>query len=264
MKRLLLGLALFLAILPRLHADEATVQRVLIPLSFGGSIPGGYGSLWVVEFRGRNDGDTPVRFEGGDPFAGCIIPECPRFIVPAHTSFIYTPSIILPGSAIPGELRYLPRAMSSQLTFNVRIRDLSRALSTWGTEIPVIRDSAALTGVANLLAIPTDDRFRATLRAYDLFPTPGGDTTVRIRVYSMTDDALLGESILTLHIGSPTEFPHRPGFGLVTNLLEQFPGAAGKGLVRIEVQPLTAGLRYWAFVSVTNNDTQHVTTITPQ
>jgi hypothetical protein len=34
--------------------------------------------------------------------------------------------------------------------------------------------------------------------------------------------------------------------------------------VRIDVEPLTAGSRYWAFVSITNNDTQRVTTVTPQ
>ena len=32
----------------------------------------------------------------------------------------------------------------------------------------------------------------------------------------------------------------------------------------VRVTPLTPGLRIWAFVSVTNNETQHVTTITPQ
>jgi hypothetical protein len=34
--------------------------------------------------------------------------------------------------------------------------------------------------------------------------------------------------------------------------------------VRVEVTPLTAGSRYWAFVSATNNTTNHVTLITPQ
>lgn len=33
---------------------------------------------------------------------------------------------------------------------------------------------------------------------------------------------------------------------------------------RIEVQPLTAGSRYWAVVSLTNNETQLVTLVTPQ
>jgi hypothetical protein len=256
---------LLLILLPVLRADEATVQRVLLPLSFGNSIPGAFGSLWTMEFRVRNVGDTAVVFSPSSPFAGCgVLPECPSFLVPAHSTVLLTPNVVAPSSAIPGELRYLPREMSSQLTFNLRIRDMSRALSTWGTELPVIRDSAALTGPANLLAIPTDEQFRATLRIYDFFPSPAGDPMVRIRIYSMTDDSLLGETELALHSGSPTEYPLRPGYGLITNLLEQFPGAVDQGLIRIEVQPSTSGLRYWAFVSVTNNETQHVTTVTPQ
>jgi len=38
----------------------------------------------------------------------------------------------------------------------------------------------------------------------------------------------------------------------------------GQDRVRIEVAPLTSGLRLWGFVSVTNNQTQHVTTVVPQ
>ena len=38
-----------------------------------------------------------------------------------------------------------------------------------------------------------------------------------------------------------------------------FPNA-----VRVEITPLTAGSRYWPFVSITNNDTQMVTLVTPQ
>jgi len=34
--------------------------------------------------------------------------------------------------------------------------------------------------------------------------------------------------------------------------------------VRVEVTPMTPGSRYWAFVSATNNTTNHVTLVTPQ
>jgi hypothetical protein len=34
--------------------------------------------------------------------------------------------------------------------------------------------------------------------------------------------------------------------------------------VRIEITPLTAGSRYWSFASVTSNETQIVTLVTPQ
>jgi hypothetical protein len=65
----LLSLILSCARLPRLFADEATIERVLIPLSFGVAIPGAYGSLWTMEFTGRNDGDTPLLFTPTNPFA---------------------------------------------------------------------------------------------------------------------------------------------------------------------------------------------------
>lgn len=41
-------------------------------------------------------------------------------------------------------------------------------------------------------------------------------------------------------------------------------GPASSPFVRVEVEPLGEGARFWAFVSVTNNETQHVTLITPQ
>jgi hypothetical protein len=42
----------------------------------------------------------------------------------------------------------------------------------------------------------------------------------------------------------------------------QTPGIHPPAL-RIEVEPLTPGSRFWAFVSITNNDTQRVTLVTP-
>lgn len=37
----------------------------------------------------------------------------------------------------------------------------------------------------------------------------------------------------------------------------------GETSLWIEVVPITPGLRIWAFVSVTNNDTQQATLVTP-
>jgi hypothetical protein len=33
---------------------------------------------------------------------------------------------------------------------------------------------------------------------------------------------------------------------------------------RIEIEPTLPDMRVWAFVSITNNETQHVTLVTPQ
>lgn len=43
------------------------------------------------------------------------------------------------------------------------------------------------------------------------------------------------------------------------------PEIAGKGPLRVSISPLAPSIhaRFWSFISVTNNDTQHVTVISP-
>jgi hypothetical protein len=42
------------------------------------------------------------------------------------------------------------------------------------------------------------------------------------------------------------------------------PELAGSERIRIEIEPLDGRAEYWAYVSVTNNATQHVTIVSPQ
>jgi hypothetical protein len=54
-----------------------------------------------------------------------------------------------------------------------------------------------------------------------------------------------------------------PGYAEFSN----FPKSAGMLNVRIQnaiPRPLEGGVSAWAFISVTNNETQHITTVTPQ
>jgi hypothetical protein len=53
------------------------------------------------------------------------------------------------------------------------------------------------------------------------------------------------------------------GYASIGQFTDAFPQLNGLDKVRVEVTPLTEGLRFWTFVSITNNETQHVTTITP-
>jgi hypothetical protein len=46
-----------------------------------------------------------------------------------------------------------------------------------------------------------------------------------------------------------------------------YPGSLAQPTVervRLEIEPVTDGLRLWGFVTVVNNETQHATVITPQ
>jgi hypothetical protein len=50
----------------------------------------------------------------------------------------------------------------------------------------------------------------------------------------------------------------------VGDLLQRYPALIAHETVTIEVTPVRPDVRLWAFVSVTNNLTQHVTLIAPQ
>ena len=50
---------------------------------------------------------------------------------------------------------------------------------------------------------------------------------------------------------------------MIGDLSNAFPQLAGQSRVRIDLDPVTADLRIWAFVSTTHNATQQVTVIAP-
>ena len=53
-------------------------------------------------------------------------------------------------------------------------------------------------------------------------------------------------------------------FLLIGDLLAEAPQLIGKGPLRIDVSPFESATRAWGYVSITNNDTQHVTVIAPE
>lgn len=50
----------------------------------------------------------------------------------------------------------------------------------------------------------------------------------------------------------------------IGDLLTAHPELSRIAGVKIELTPVTQGMRIWGFVTVTNNDTQQVTTVSPQ
>jgi len=74
---------------------------------------------------------------------------------------------------------------------------------------------------------------------------------VRITV---ADTASSSEQILTLAGGDALQ-PWYAAFG---------DFGSNRGSVRVEIERISGDAALWAFVTVTNNDTQLITTITPQ
>jgi len=82
------------------------------------------------------------------------------------------------------------------------------------------------------------------------------DMSTNLKLTETTVDALPGKTYVP-------NFPRVPTVARLSNFRQSFPQLAAVDRVRIEIQSITPGIRFWAIVSVTNNTTQQVTTITP-
>jgi hypothetical protein len=133
-----------------------------------------------------------------------------------------------------------------------------------GTELPVIRPDELLHGRnAQLFNIPlTKQNFRVMLRIYDVTYS-----TSRFGVYFYPNE---GGALAVYNAGLTASSPQTGSFrseaayvefdvSALLQLHRVWPDA-----LRIRIEPLTPGSRYWAFASITNNETQLVTLVTPQ
>ena len=234
-------------------------ERLLVPIVIDGEVPGGFGSRWTTQIVGHNASNARVQV--AQDVGGCALGVCPTDTAEPNTTFTYlNGSFLLPTSlAGTGSFLHVARPHNASVTFNLRVQDISRQALTWGTELPVVRESEAFVDPLQLLNIPTDSRFRVAVRVYDFEPENTAHH-VRLRVYGATKQ-LIAETMVAL-----VSFDRRllPGYAQFTDLVATFPQLASSETVRVEITPITRGLRFWAFASVTNNETQHVTTVTPQ
>ena len=223
-------------------------ERVLVPVySF---VAGAFGSNWTTEVTMLNA--SRYAFE---PYRRS---PAPRFGGRAAATLNF-------GASRPGGvLFFAPRDVSPAPRFGSLVRDTSRQADDWGTEVRVARESDFRTAELSLLNIPLDARFRQSLRIYDADSVDG---SVVVNVYAMDGTTPLASKIVQLRSPNPCNryepcASDDPAFAMV-DLLALFPEAAGQQRVRADIVPVN-GARIWAFVTITNNQTQHVTVITPQ
>lgn len=262
-KRAVLTVVISLAASPmQAQVDPAAYETVLLPVA-ADDLQGAFGSLWVTKFTIHNglsrDIESPADIRS---LGECFFPPCdPVVIEPGRSTDppIYRTT---PGS-LPGGLLYLRRDISAQVAFSLRVQDVSRQAQTWGTEIPVVREQDLHRGPLWLLNVPVGDRFRQTLRIYDPLPHVGC-RSVRVRLFDPNSGTTHSEETVQLARDEDcnqtfgSEFPDAAEWH---NLAARAGIATGN--VGVEITPI-GDFAIWAFVSVTNNDTQHVTTITPQ
>jgi hypothetical protein len=165
-----------------------------------------------------------------------------------------------------GQFLYYHASDEPLLHLNSRVHDVSRETETAGSEIPLAREEDFTAGTISLIGIPVAPQYRQTLRVYGFEPRDGA--AVAIRVYANQEPEPRATVVRTLSVHqplfwvTPQRLPVNPAY------LQLDPATlaslAGATTMRVEVESLEAGLKLWSFVSITNNDTHHVTTFTVQ
>jgi len=243
------------------QGEREVLDRFLVPIVIDGEAPGAFGSRWATRLVIHNASNQAVKVTQG--ILGCSLATCPNEAVPPNTTVTDLPAGFQLGRGWygTGAFLHVRKEYRGSMSFNLRVQDLSRQALTWGTELPLVHESEAFVSTLQLINVPTDSRFRVAIRLYDFEP---GNTArhVRIRAYGRTSETL-AETTLAMfpNLGMENSLA---GYGQLVDLVAAFPQLGASETIRLEITPLTQGLRFWAFASVTNNETQHVTTITPQ
>lgn len=245
-----------------------TFEKVLIPVWANGEVPGAFGSRWVTEL-------SVFSRQGRSSVVG---------LVPLPCNLTCVPTGLTPGQTIAGNLgnRRGPALLvalrdedlGESLSFQLRVRDLSRQSENWGTEIPVVRERNARLKVVELLDVPVEQEFRHNLRIYDFDAQAQAEVRVRLYAYTPQEwdpdppgpvptDRLVYEN--TARFKHEITLDPRLQVGYIElNFLSTLATFRPGERMRVEITPVTPALRFWGFLTITNNNTQQISTITPQ
>jgi hypothetical protein len=224
--------------------DAGGFERILFPVLF--SAKGANGSDWRSEAVVSNPNEWFVENYNTIDSLVCVTFPCGERLSPGSYARLTGPSFTR------GAVLLVPRAEADNLSFALRIRDVSREAEGFGTEVPVVRESAMMANrPATLLDVPLDPRYRVKLRiyGYDEWPSDTPDASVEII------DPLTRERKGRHYVRMTLLDTHRYGE------LDLPAGAEGERVAIYVYAP--QDMPVWAFASVTNNTTQQVTLVTP-
>jgi hypothetical protein len=224
--------------------NSSIFERILFPLLT--EVSGVNGSLFRTEASISNPKRWFVEtYNEIVPFV-CIDYPCGNRLSPGEL-------VQFSGGDYPhGVLLLTPRDAAPDLAFALRARDVSRRAEGYGTEIPVVRESEMYSNrQIALLAVPVSAGYRAKLRVYSVGE---GLPNAYAGVYLQRSGTQQTLELKRTCSGTGCES---------TPLYAEYDlpvSAVGRENVFVGVGLAPA----WAFITVTNNDTQQITTITPQ
>ncbi|MGK2857047.1 MAG: hypothetical protein ACSLFQ_07565 [Thermoanaerobaculia bacterium] len=235
-------------------AAASEIERILLPIA-PSVVYCGYDSKYEMRLLAYNDSAKQI-----DRL--CVNGECGSFEPGAAREFS---GQFAGGLPLPVWID-LPRAEAEATRMSLLVESSERgrpAMRSY-TEIPVVRESEFRDVRMQFVGVRMDPGFRQTIRIYGLDPYARAE--VMMRVFSLETGEELHSCVhelwpLSFETGDGGLAKH-PSFGMECDMSEHVLAHGQK--VRIELEPVTPGQRYWAFISVTNNETQHFYTVLPR
>ncbi|HVT03047.1 MAG TPA: hypothetical protein VHL58_06675, partial [Thermoanaerobaculia bacterium] len=133
-----------------------------------------------------------------------------------------------------------------------------------GVDLPIVREDQFFTKASTFLGIPVGATVRSALRVYD--PRLQKGSTVRVDVLAEDGRVLATRRLFpgnnTIAQAQDPTFQQVAGYDAILDLRRSFPELDEVARYHLRVTPETPGMEYWAFVSVTDNESQHVLLIT--
>jgi hypothetical protein len=228
---------------------------------------GAFGSIWVTELAIANTADVPITVFGFSTPCGFECTTVPAPIPPRTT--IFTGEI---DNCVPSHAHILitDRTSADNIFLTLRTHDRSRDDKAWGSIVPVLRERDRFTTAFSIVNVPVGPRFRALLRLYAMNASAAAGVRVRFLTVDpnpthVGPDALISE--VTPAFSSPgpqSSLTFCPAYAEIP--LSSQPSLLSASQIRLEIVPNGSSApaqQYWGFVSVTNNDTQEVSIISP-
>jgi IPT/TIG domain-containing protein len=232
---------------------ESAFEPVLFPI-FQPPVDGAFGSRFETIARVGSTGAL-----NGAPAIYGVDTQCS---LADPTMFPFNPFAIVAERFLPttcshsvGRIFWIQSG--TRLGASLRVRDTSRQASSHGVEVPVVKRSDFTNDSLVLLGVPADPRFRKRLRVYGL---PMREVVVNVEINGNGAGYVLLQPSESLFEPSYAEFTN-----FATNLppdsfmrVRLFMGRLPDGTIPPNTPP------FWGLISVTNNDTQEITVISPQ
>lgn len=246
----MIAISLFTASASAQGDGEGDPEVYLLPV-VAKELPGAFGSIWQSELWVASNADNTIFVDTDEVCMFlCTSKEFPPGLIRG------IPLMPQPGG-LPGLLLYTSAGAEAP-TFNLRMQDLSRQAQTWGTQIPVVARSEMSSAPIYLLNVPLSSAFRQTLRVY--LPSTDESMNVTVSVINPINETVVhGQTVLSVDGGS---HPYKPAYAQLDGIQSIISSSEIPSTVNVKIVP-ERDLAFWAFISVTNNETQHVTTIVP-